>query len=100
ESVAEKAQAERKSISILSTFTLNHTTPASFYSNVEQRNNYYEIGEQMALSDFDYFAGGSLGGRTGEEGQPDLYDVMEENGYTVADTQEEFDAITADSGKV
>ncbi|MGO4942944.1 alkaline phosphatase [Ruoffia tabacinasalis] len=100
ESVAEKAKAEGKSIGILSTVTLNHATPAAFYSNVEHRNNYYEIGEQMALSDFDYFAGGSLGGRTGEEGQPDLYDVMEENGYTVADTQEEFDAITAESGKV
>lgn len=101
ESVAEKAQAEGKAIGILSTVTLNHATPAAFYSNVEHRNNYYEIGQQMALSNFDYFAGGSLGQRTGAEGdQQDLYEIMEENGYTVADTQEEFDAITAESGKV
>ncbi|MGO4938211.1 alkaline phosphatase [Fundicoccus sp. Sow4_H7] len=100
ESVAEKAQTAGKSVGILSTVTLNHATPAAFYSNVEHRNNYYEIGEQMALSNFDYFAGGSLGGRTGDGSQTDLYELMEANGYIVADSQEEFDAITAESGKV
>ena len=101
ESIAEKAKEDGKAVGILSTVTLNHATPAAFYSNVEHRNNYYEIGQQMAASNFDYFAGGSLGQRTGkEEDQTDLYEVMEEYGYTVADTQEEFDAITADSGKV
>lgn len=101
ESIAEKAQADGKAVGILSTVTLNHATPAAFYSNVEHRNNYYEIGEQMALSNFDYFAGGSLGRRKGNEGdQKDLYEVLEENGYTVAETREEFDAITAESGKV
>ena len=101
ESIAEKAKEDGKAVGILSTVTLNHATPAAFYSNVEHRNNYYEIGQQMAASNFDYFAGGSLGQRTGkEEDQTDLYEVMEEYGYTVADTQEEFDAITAESGKV
>lgn len=101
ESVAEKAQADGKAIGILSTVTLNHATPAAFYSNVEHRNNYYEIGQQMALSDFDYFAGGSLGRRTGDnDDQTDLYEVLEENGYTVADTVEEFEQITAETGKV
>ncbi len=101
ESVAEKAKNDGKSVGILSTVTLNHATPAAFYSNVEHRNNYYEIGEQMAKSGFDYFAGGSLGRRTGDnDDQKDLYEVMEENGYTVADTLEEFEAISADSGPV
>lgn len=101
ESVAEKAKNEGKAVGILSTVTLNHATPAAFYSNVEHRNNYYEIGEQMAKSGFDYFAGGSLGGRTGDnDDQTDLYEVMEENGYTVADTMEEIEAITAETGPV
>lgn len=101
ESIAEKAQSAGKSVGIISTVTLNHATPAAFYSNVEHRGDYYEIGEQMAASNFDYFAGGSLGKRTGsEEDQKDLYEVLEEKGYTVADTQEEFDAITADTEKV
>ena len=101
ESVAEKAKNDGKSVGILSTVTLNHATPAAFYANVEHRRNYYEIGEQMALSNFDYFAGGSLGRRTGDnKDQKDLYEVMEENGYTVAETKEEFEAITAETGKV
>ncbi|WP_235991541.1 alkaline phosphatase [Facklamia lactis] len=100
-SVAEKAQEDGKAIGIISTVTLNHATPAAFYANVEHRNNYYDIGTQMAASNFDYFAGGSLGDRTGEEeDQKDLYEVLEEAGYTVADTKEEFDAISADSEKV
>lgn len=101
ESIAEKAKNDGKAIGILTTVTLNHATPSAFYANVEHRNNYYEIGEQMALSEFDYFAGGSLGHRTGADGdQPDLFELMEENGYTVAETKEEFDAITAETGKV
>ncbi|MGF3195250.1 alkaline phosphatase [Facklamia sp. P13055] len=101
ESIAEKAQAQGKAVGILSTVTLNHATPAAFYSNVEHRRNYYEIGEQMAASNFEYFAGGSLGKRTGaEDDQKDLYEVLEEKGYMVADTQEEFDTITADTEKV
>lgn len=101
ESIAEKAKESGKSVGILSTVTLNHATPAAFYSNVEHRNNYYEIGQQMAASGFDYFAGGSLGQRTGSEGSDqDLYEILEENGYTVADTQEAFDSVTAETGKV
>ena len=101
ESIAEKAKESGKSVGILSTVTLNHATPAAFYSNVEHRNNYYEIGQQMAASGFDYFAGGSLGARTGSDGsEQDLYEVLEEYGYTVADTQAEFEAITADTEKV
>ncbi|MFN0603134.1 alkaline phosphatase [Facklamia hominis] len=101
ESVAEKAKNDGKAVGILSTVTLNHATPAAFYANVEHRNNYYEIGEQMALSNFDYFAGGSLGRRTGDnEDQKDLYEVLKENGYTVVESKEEFEAITAETGKV
>ena len=55
----------------------------------------------MAASGFDYFAGGSLGQRTGSEGSDqDLYEILEENGYTVADTQEAFNSVTAETGKV
>src|SRR5699024_12867057 len=55
----------------------------------------------MAESGFDYFAGGSLGQRTGkDEDQKDLFEVMEENGYTIADTKEKAEKINADSEKV
>ena len=101
DTVAEKAKRAGKSVGIISTVTLNHATPAAFYANVESRKSYYDIGLQMAETNFDYFAGGSLKERTGkDEDQEDLYDIMEENGYTIADTKAEADKVTADSEKV
>lgn len=101
DTVAEKAKRAGKSVGIISTVTLNHATPAAFYANVESRKSYYDIGLQMAETNFDYFAGGSLKERTGkDEDQEDLYDIMEENGYTIADTKAEAEKITADSEKV
>lgn len=81
DSVAEKAKRAGKVVGIVSSVTLNHATPAAFYANEEARNSYYDIGLQMTETDFDYFAGGSLKHRTGEnEDQKDLYTVMEEKG--------------------
>lgn len=101
DSVAEKAKRAGKAVGIVSSVTLNHATPAAFYANEESRNSYYDIGLQMAETDFDYFAGGSLKHRTGEnEDQKDLYTVMEEKGYTIADTKEEAKAINKNSEKV
>ena len=101
DTVAEKAKRAGKSVGIISTVTLNHATPAAFYANVESRKSYYDIGLQMAETNFDYFAGGSLKERTGkDEDQEDLYDIMEENGYTIADTKAEAAKVTADSEKV
>ena len=101
DTVAEKAKRAGKSVGIISTVTLNHATPAAFDANVESRKSYYDIGLQMAETNFDYFAGGSLKERTGkDEDQEDLYDIMEENGYTIADAKAEAEKITADSEKV
>ena len=101
DTVAEKAKRAGKSVGIISTVTLNHATPAAFYANVESRKSYYDIGLQMAETNFDYFAGGSLKEQTGkDEDQEDLYDIMEENGYTIADTKAEAAKVTADSEKV
>lgn len=95
-SIAELAQQEGKKVGIISSVTLNHATPAAFYANVENRGEYYEIGNQMAQSKFDYFAGGSLGHRTGKEkDQKDLYDVMKEAGYTVTEDKAGFEALKA-----
>ncbi|MEC0235131.1 alkaline phosphatase [Paenibacillus kribbensis] len=101
DSVAEKAHRAGKKVGIITSVTLNHATPAGFYANVKNRNSYYDIGLQMAKTNFDYFAGGSLVDRTGTDGkQKDLYTVMEENGYTIADTKAKFNNVSAKTGKV
>ncbi|MDQ0222924.1 alkaline phosphatase [Streptococcus moroccensis] len=101
DSVAEKAKRAGKSVGILSTVTLNHATPAAYYANEESRNSYYEIGAQMAETNFDYFAGGSLKHRTGKEkDQKDLFDIMKDNGYTIVETAADAEKIDKNSEKV
>lgn len=99
--IAEYAKENGKKVGIISSVTLNHATPAAFYANVESRSNYYEIGRQMADSNFDYFAGGSLGRRTDKnKDKKDLYEVMKEKGYKVTETVADFNKINKDTGKV
>ena len=85
ETIAEKLKAQKDyKIGIISSVNLNHATPAAFYAHQASRNSYYEIGQELVESGFDYFAGGALLSPTGEdESQKDLYTVAEEAGYKV-----------------
>ncbi|MDO4306695.1 MAG: alkaline phosphatase [Eubacteriales bacterium] len=101
ETIAEKLKKQLGyKIGILSSVNLNHATPAAFYAHQASRNSYYEIGEEMIASNFDYFAGGGLKKVTGAEGdQTDLYELAEEAGYKVIKTKAEAEALTAEDGK-
>ena len=95
-----KAQKNMK-IGIISTVTINHATPAAYYSHVESRNSYYDIALQMADSGFDYFGGGSINKPTDKEkDKQSAYEILEEKGYKIADTNEEILALDKNSGKV
>ena len=68
ETIAEKLKKQLGyKVGILSSVNLNHATPAAFYAHQPSRNNYYEIGQELIASDFDYFAGGGLKKTTGPE---------------------------------
>ena len=101
ETIAEKLKAQKDyKIGIISSVNLNHATPAAFYAHQASRNSYYEIGQELVESGFDYFAGGALLSPTGEdESQKDLYTVAEEAGYKVVKTQAEAESLTAEDGK-
>lgn len=102
ETITEKLKKQLGyEIGIISTVNLNHATPAAFYAHQPSRNNYYEIGEEMVASEFDYFAGGGLKSITGsDKDKTSLYDLATEAGYKVAMTQAEAEAITAADEKV
>ncbi|NLK46497.1 MAG: alkaline phosphatase [Treponema sp.] len=88
-------------VGIVSTVTLNHATPAAYYAHVANRGEYYNIGLQLANSGFDYFAGGAIYSPTDKnKDKKDIYDILREKGYTVTKTQEEFNALTKNSGKI
>ena len=101
ETIAEKLKAQLGyKIGILSSVNLNHATPAAFYAHQASRNSYYEIGQELIDSGFDYFAGGGLKKTTGdEEDKQDLYELAQEAGYKVIKTKAEAEALTAEDGK-
>ncbi|MEI3189786.1 MAG: alkaline phosphatase [Lachnospiraceae bacterium] len=101
ETIAEKLKKQLGyKVGILSSVNLNHATPAAFYAHQASRNSYYEIGEELIASDFDYFAGGGLKKTTGADGdKTDLYQLAEEAGYKVIKTQAEAESLTAEDGQ-
>ncbi len=89
-SIAEKVKEQLGwKVGIISSVTINHATPAAFYSHVASRNSYYDIGLQMAASGFDYFAGGSVN-KAADKGQKSIYTVLAENGYKVTNDRDEI----------
>ncbi|MGI6789841.1 alkaline phosphatase [Aminivibrio sp.] len=57
-SIAETARDRGMKVGIVTSSFLNDATPAAFYAHRPSRIDYYEIGEQLIDSGFDYFAGG------------------------------------------
>ncbi len=101
ETIAEQLKAQKNyKIGILSSVNLNHATPAAFYAHQASRNSYYEIGEELIASNFDYFAGGGLLKPTGaDQDIENLYDLAADAGYKIIKTQAEAEKLTAADGK-
>jgi alkaline phosphatase len=88
-------------VGIVSSVTLNHATPASFYAQAASRSDYYDIAVQLAKSNFDYFAGGSLLQQAGRNNdQRDAIEIARANGFTYVNTRAGFDSLRPGSGKV
>jgi alkaline phosphatase len=109
-SLAEAAKAKGMKVGIVSSVSIDHATPAVFYSHTNSRNNYEEIGEQLLNGEFDYFGGGGLrvnkynseeyAGKSNEERYTIVESKAAANGFVFANTRTEFDALDKDSGRV
>ncbi len=93
-SIAYKLHDAGFRIGISSTVPLNHATPAAFYASVPDRNCYYDIAVQLALSGFEFFGGGGLmENDTPEENiKPisEAYNTIRKEGYALACGMEEY----------
>lgn len=92
--ITEMAKDAGMKVGIVSSVNIDHATPAAFYSHAPSRNEYYEIGVQMANSNFDYFGGGICRLSKTPEGKPTVLDIMEDKGWQLADTKSELQALT------
>jgi alkaline phosphatase len=100
ETIAEMARDAGMKVGIVSSVDIDHATPAAFYAHAPSRGMYYEIGLQMVDSGFDYFGGGRVRLSKTPDGQPTVLEVMEENGFTIADNRREFSALRAGTAPV
>ena len=101
--IAEELKEHGWGIGIMTTVAIDHATPAAFYAHVPKRNMYYQIGTQLAASQFDFFGGAGFHYPQGKEDDEDvnLYRLAEEAGYVVAHGYEEgLSAISRQSSEV
>lgn len=92
-SMAEKAKAQGMKVGIVSSVSLDHATPASFYAHETSRNNYYEIALSVAKSGFEYFGGGGFkdpaGKKSKAEGdKPNALEVIKAAGYALPESRQ------------
>lgn len=104
ESVAEVAHQNGKKVGIVTSVTINHATPASFYAHRPSRSQYYGIGLDLIDSNFEYFGGGGFGGYADNTKSSayrgNLYELAEKAGYKVVSDPEAFHALKPGDGKV
>ena len=97
ETITQKLKKDGYKIGIATTVNINHATPAGFSAHRESRKGYYEIGKEMLNTGFDYFAGGDFKDKNGENrDKKSLEKIAEAKGYTVADSEKEFDKLGND----
>ncbi len=97
-SVAEILRDRGYGIGIMTTVAIDHATPAAFYAKVPDRHQYYQIGTQLTRTGFDFFGGAGFHQPQDKANAaaPNLYDLCEQAGYTIAhgykDAQQHLDA--------
>ena len=87
-------------VGVMTSVTIDHATPASFYANSTARNDYYTIAAQLPLSGFEFFGGGGFGGFEKQGDRKPLYDIVAENNYVVAYGKEDYQTKKAGAEKL
>ncbi|MBT0607477.1 alkaline phosphatase [Aequorivita echinoideorum] len=83
ETIVEKLSKEGFATGIISTSSIVHATPASFYAHVKRRSYYEEIATFAPNSGVDFFAGGGIKFFEKRKDGRNLLNEMKEKGYSV-----------------
>ena len=103
--ITEYAKEAGRKIGVISSVSVDHATPAAYYAKQPSRNDYYQIAVQGVTGEtVDYLAGGGFKRLNGDDPennpQTDLMELAAENGWTIANTNEDIRALNAESGRV
>jgi alkaline phosphatase len=104
EYITEVAKANGWKVGVISSVSIDHATPAAFYSHQPSRKLMYEINVDLANSDFDYFAGGQMKSKNKKDSEnkplPNAMGLADANGFTIAYGRDDFEALQPGVGKV
>jgi alkaline phosphatase len=103
--MAELAKEKGMKVGIVSSVSIDHATPAAFYSHVKHRSQYYDVDVALAESGFDYFGGGGLKDPVNKKGNSenfkgDARELIKKAGYKYVTDKQKFLALTPKDGKV
>ena len=82
-SIAYWAQQSGKAVGVATSVAITHATPASFYGHQPSRQMYYELGQDLCRSGYDFFAGSDFHRPNTKEGEPSLREQAKAAGYTI-----------------
>ncbi|VGO14268.1 Alkaline phosphatase 4 [Pontiella desulfatans] len=99
-SVAFDAKDAGMKVGIVTSVPIDHATPAAFYAQVPKRSMYYEIGEFLVKSEFDYFAGETMLGRKKAKDKVPQDTLVKDAGYTHVRDRAGFDRLKKGAVKV
>ena len=100
--IAELCKENGMKVGILTSVSINHATPAAFYAHQPDRNNYFEIGIDLANSSVDYFGGGGLHKANGiiDGKEVNIIDLAKNKGFTYVNTIEGFNSLKKGDEKI
>ncbi len=92
ESIAFEMKRRGKAIGIISSVSIDHATPASFYANQPKRGMANKIAHDAIEAGFDLYAGSGFLKPTSKKGN--VYDEFTKNGYTRIMGKSELSKVT------
>lgn len=105
-SVAQIAHERGRKVGILTSVSLDHATPASYYASVTTRGNMNQIATQLTQTGYEFFGGGGFASPTGPARSGDtnnnIWDLLQSAGYTVLNDRDSILALKSGktSGKI
>lgn len=84
--ILEIAAEKSHKTGVISTSSITHATPASFYAHVKRRGMQDEIAKQLVGAPVDFFAGGGIRFFTRRDDGTDQLTALTDNGYLVDTT--------------
>jgi alkaline phosphatase len=81
--IVEEVSMRGLSTGVVSTSSITHATPASFYAHVKLRSMAEDIAVDLVHSDIDFFAGGGLKYFNNRADKLNLIDQLNEKGFVV-----------------